>query len=153
MENDISGKWRKTGKKWGDIMYKRYYFCRRWKKIERARKEGKYAQGTLVELLYQNRKPEGKTVNRLYSGIYEYTVEGITRTKRVVVPGNAPPKTLYFYYKKTPDHVFTEYDIGKNPFKILIYIIPVLVAFAVMTALGFRPWQIFRWGYWGVNMS
>ncbi len=32
------------------------------KKIERARKEGKYAQGTLVELLYQNRKPEGKTV-------------------------------------------------------------------------------------------
>lgn len=109
------------------------------KKIERARKEGKYAQGTLVKLLYQNREPEGKTVNRLYSGIYEYTVEGITRTKRVVVPGNAPPKTLYFYYKKTPDHVFTEYDIGKNPFKILIYIIPVLVAFAVMTALGFRP--------------
>lgn len=109
------------------------------KKIERARKEGKYAQGTLVELLYQNREPEGKTVNRLYSGIYEYTVEGITRTKRVVVPGNAPPKTLYFYYKKTPDHVFAEYDIGKNPFKILIYIIPVLVAFAVMTALGFRP--------------
>ena len=54
------------------------------KKIERARKEGKYAQGTLVELLYQNREPEGKTVNRLYSGIYEYTVEGITRTKRVV---------------------------------------------------------------------
>lgn len=109
------------------------------KKIERVRKEGKYAQGTLVELLYQNREPEGKTVNRLYSGIYEYTVEGITRTKRVVVPGNAPPRTLYFYYKKTPDHVFTEYDIGKNPFKILIYIIPVLVAFAVMTALGFRP--------------
>lgn len=109
------------------------------KKIERARKEGKYAQGTLVKLLYQNREPEGKTVNRLYSGIYEYTAEGITRTKRVVVPGNAPPKTLYFYYKKTPDHVFTEYDIGKNPFKILIYIIPVLVAFAVMTALGFRP--------------
>ena len=109
------------------------------KKIERARKEGKYAQGTLVELLYQNREPEGKTVNRLYSGIYEYTVEGITRTKRVVVPGNAPPKTLYFYYKKTPDHVFTEYDIGKNPFMILIYIIPVLVAFAVMTALGLRP--------------
>ena len=70
------------------------------KKIERARKEGKYAQGTLVELLYQNREPEGKTVNRLYSGIYEYTVEGITRTKRVVVPGNAPPKTLYFYYRK-----------------------------------------------------
>ena len=109
------------------------------KKIERARKEGKYAQGTLVELLYQNREPEGKTVNRLYSGIYEYTVEGITRTKRVVVPGNASPKTLYFYYNKTPDHVFTEYDIGKNPFKILIYIIPVLVAFAVMTALGFWP--------------
>ena len=71
------------------------------KKIERARKEGKYAQGTLVELLYQNREPEGKTVNRLYSGIYEYTVEGITRTKRVVeFLGMLPLRRCIFIIRK-----------------------------------------------------
>ena len=71
------------------------------KKIERAKKEGKYAQGTLVELLYQNREPEGKTVNRLYSGIYEYTVEGITRTKRVVeLLGMLPLRRCIFIIRK-----------------------------------------------------
>ena len=29
--------------------------------------------------------------------------------------------------------------MGKNPLKILLYLLPVLVAFVVMTALGFRP--------------
>ena len=86
-----------------------------------------------------DREPEGKTANRLYTGVYAYTVDGVTRTKRVVLSGTRPPRTLYFYYISTPKRVFSEYDVGKNPLKILLYLLPVLVAFVVMTALGFRP--------------
>ena len=85
------------------------------------------------------REPEGKTANRLYTGLYAYTVDGVTRTKRVVLSGTRPPRTLYFYCISTPKRVFSEYDVGKNPLKILLYLLPVLVAFVVMTALGFRP--------------
>ena len=75
----------------------------------------------------------------LYTGVYAYTVDGVTRTKRVVLSGTRPPRTLYFYYISTPKRVFSEYDMGKNPLKILLYLLPVLAAFVVMTALGFRP--------------
>ena len=88
-----------------------------------------------VRFLLGGRKPE----NRLYTGIYEYTVDGVIRTNHLVLSGMKPPHTLYFYYISSPKHVFSEYDIRKNPLKILLYIIPVLVAFVVMTALGFRP--------------
>lgn len=108
-------------------------------KLKRAKKDGKFVLGTLKDSWYKDREPEGKTANRLYTGIYEYTVDGVPRTKHLVLSGMKPPHTLYFYYTSTPEHVFSEYDVGKNPLKILIYIIPVLVAFVVMTALGFRP--------------
>ncbi len=108
-------------------------------KLKRAKKEGKVVLGTLKDYRYKNREPEGKTANRLYTGIYEYTVDGVTRTKQLTLSGRKPPHTLYFYYTSTPDRVFSEYDVGKNPLKILLFIIPVLVAFVVMTALGFRP--------------
>ena len=108
-------------------------------KRKRARKAGHVVLGTLKNCRYRDREPGGKTANRLYTGIYEYTVDGVTRTKHLVLSGRKPPHTRYFYYTSTPEHVFSEYDVGKNPLKILIYIIPVLVAFVVMTALGFRP--------------
>ena len=108
-------------------------------KLKRARKAGHVVLGTLKKYRYNDREPEGKTAKRLYTGIYEYTVDGVTRTKHLVLSGMKPPHTLYFYYTSNPEHVFSEYDVGKNPLKILIYIIPVLVAFVVMTALGFRP--------------
>ena len=108
-------------------------------KLKRAKKEGKFVLGTLKNSWYKEREPEEKTANRLYTGIYEYTVDGITRTKQIVLSGSKPPHTFYFYYTSTPKHVFSEYDVGKNPLKILLYIIPVLVAFVIMTALGFRP--------------
>ena len=95
--------------------------------------------GALKTCRYRDREPEGKTANRLYTGLYAYTVDGVTRTKRVVLSGTRPPRTLYFYYISTPKRVFSEYDMGKNPLKILLYLLPVLVAFVVMTALGFRP--------------
>lgn len=108
-------------------------------KLRRARKEGKAVLGTLKDCRYQNREPEEKTANRLYTGIYEYTVDGVTRTKQLTLSGTKPPHTLYFYYTSSPEHVFSEYDVGKNPLKILLYIIPILAAYIVMTALGFRP--------------
>ena len=108
-------------------------------KLKRARQAGNVVLGTLKHYRYKDREPEGKTANRLYIGIYEYTVDGITRTKRLVVSGMKPPHTLYFYYISNPKHVFSEYDTGKNPLMILLYIIPILVAFLVATALGFRP--------------
>ena len=109
------------------------------RKLERARKAGNVVLGALKTCRYRDREPEGKTANRLYTGVYAYTVDGVTRTKRVVLSGTRPPRTLYFYYISTPKRVFSEYDMGKNPLKILLYLLPVLAAFVVMTALGFRP--------------
>ena len=34
---------------------------------------------------------------------------------------------------------FSEYDTGKNPLQVLLYIVPVLVVYVVATALGFEP--------------
>ena len=107
------------------------------RKLERARKAGNVVLGVLNTCW--DREPEGKTANRLYTGLYAYTVDGVTRTKRVVLSGTRPPRTFYFYYISTPKRVFSEYDTGKNPLKILLYLLPVLAAFVVMTALGFRP--------------
>ena len=108
-------------------------------KEKREKKKGNDTGGTQKDFHNKDGERGGKATNRLYTGIYEYTVEGVTRTKRITLSGTKPPYTLYFYYTSTPEHVFSQYDTGKNPLKILLYIIPVLAAYIVMTALGFRP--------------
>ena len=80
-----------------------------------------------------------KEINRIFKKIYEYTVDGAVRTKRIAFSGRKPPYTLYFYYTHTLGRALPEVDLGKTPFKTLIGIVPV-PAYAVMTALGFELW-------------
>lgn len=39
------------------------------------------------------------------------TVDGVPRTKHLILSGMKLPYTLYFYYTFTPKHVFSEYDV------------------------------------------
>ena len=77
--------------------------------------------------------------NRVYIADYEYTVNGKRRTKQVTSTSVKPPLTITLYYLNSPNKVFAESDLGKNPLQILLYIVPVLVAYIVATALGFEP--------------
>ena len=109
------------------------------KKIARAKQRGHVLKATRKSLRYQDREPEGTTTNRLYIASYEYTVNGEIRTKAITSSGMKPPTTISMYYVSNPNRAFSEYDVGKNPLKILLFIVPVLVAYVVMTAMGFKP--------------
>lgn len=109
------------------------------KKLARAKRNGHMLTATRTNLRYRDREPENSTTNRVYIANYEYTVNGEVRTRQVVSTSVKPPSTITLYYNGSPNKVFSEYDVGKNPLKILLFIIPVLVAYVVMTALGFRP--------------
>ena len=88
---------------------------------------------------FRDRGPEDTRTNRVYIANYEYTVDGMRRTKQVVSTSLKQPLTITLYYVSSPKRVFSEYDVGKNPLQILLYIVPVLAAYAVATVLGFRP--------------
>ena len=107
------------------------------KKIERAKRAGKTLTATMTNCRYEDRSPHEKTANRMYIALYEYYVGDKRITKQVVSTSIQPPRTITLYYTSTPDKAFSEYEVGKNPLKVIIYIVPIIVAFLVMKALGF----------------
>ena len=92
-----------------------------------------------ISLRFRDREPEDTTTNRVYIADYEYTVNGKRRTKQVTSTSVKPPLTITLYYLNSPNKVFAENELGKNPLQILLYIVPILVAYVVATALGFEP--------------
>lgn len=108
------------------------------KKIEKAKREGKTLTATMTNCRYNDRAPQGKTANRMYIALYEYYVGTKRMTKQVVSTSVKPPHSITLYYTSSPTKTFSDYDVGKNPLKIIIYIVPVIVAFFVMKALGFN---------------
>ena len=109
------------------------------KKLALAKQRGNMIAATRTQLRFRDRGSEGAGRDRVYIADYEYTVDGVTRTKQVSSTSVKPPRTITLYYMSSPKKVFSEYDTGKNPLQILLYIAPVLVAYVVATALGFRP--------------
>ena len=109
------------------------------KKIARAKRRGHMLTAVRTNIRFRDREPEDTTTNRLYIANYEYIVDGKVHTKQVVSSSLKPPSTITLYYDSSPNKVFSEYDVGKNPLQILLYIIPVLVAYLAMTAMGFEP--------------
>lgn len=109
------------------------------KKIALAKQRGHVLKATRRTLRYRDREPENTTANRIYRATYEYTVNGTIHTKALTSTGMKLPTTISLYYVNNPSKVFSEYDAGKNPLKILLFVVPVLVAYVVMTALGFQP--------------
>ena len=108
------------------------------KKIEKAKREGKTLTATMTNCRYNDRAPQGKTANRMYIALYEYYVGSKRMTKQIVSTSVKPPHSITLYYTTSPNKAFSEYDVGKNPLKFIIYIVTVVVAFFVMQALGFN---------------
>lgn len=107
------------------------------KKLERAQKAGNVIPATMIKCRYKDKEPSDKTINRMYIATYEYSVNGEKRTKRIVTTGSKPPYNLSFYYEDNPDRIFSSYDIRPSRWQFLLYVIPILVAVAVMKMLGF----------------
>ena len=109
------------------------------RKLALAKQRGHTLTATRASLRFRDRGSEDTRRNRIYIATYEYTVNGKRRTKQVTSTSVKPPLTITLYYLNSPTKVFSEYDLGKNPLQILLYIVPVLVAYFVATALGFEP--------------
>ena len=114
-------------------------FAGAYRKLALAKQRGHVLTATRTSLRFRDREPEGTRTNRIYIANYEYTANGKRRTKQVTSTSVKPPLTITLYYLNSPAKVFSEYDLGKNPLQILLYIVPVLVAYIVATALGFEP--------------
>lgn len=108
------------------------------KKIEKAKKEGKTLTATLTNCRYNDRAPQHKLANRMYIALYEYYVGSKRMTKQVISTSVKPPHSITLYYTSSPSKAFSQYDVGKNPLKFIIYVIPIVVAYFVMQALGFN---------------
>lgn len=102
-------------------------------RIERAKKQGHVIKAQQVTCRYYDKK----SGLRNYVAVYEYEVDGITHTKTVTTRSR-PPLTIRLYYDKSPNKVFSDFDIGSSPLKILMYVIPIIAAFIVMKAMGFN---------------
>ncbi|MBQ9886274.1 MAG: hypothetical protein IJM37_05390 [Lachnospiraceae bacterium] len=113
-------------------------FAKYEKKIEKAKKAGKVITAKMINCRYEDREPDNKTASRMYIALYEYTFDGIKRTKQIVSTSVKPPYTISLYYDSNPKKTFSEYDVGKNPFFFILYIIPILVAYFVIKMLGFN---------------
>ncbi len=109
------------------------------RKLALAKQRGHMLTATRTSLRFRDREPEGTRTNRIYIANYEYTVNGKRRTKQITSTSVKPPLTITLYYLSSRTKVFLEYDLGKNPLQILLYIVPILVAYLVATALGFKP--------------
>ena len=109
------------------------------KKLALAKQRGHMLTASRTSLRFRDREPEGTSTNRIYIANYEYTVNGKRHTKQVTSTSMKPPLTITLYYLNSPTKVFSEYDLGKNPLQILLYIVPVVVAYIVATVLGFEP--------------
>ena len=109
------------------------------KKLALAKQRGHMLTAQRLSLRFRDRAPENTTTNRVYIADYEYTVNGERHTKQVTSTSVKPPLTITLYYLNSPNKVFAENELGKNPLQILLYIVPILVAYVVATALGFEP--------------
>lgn len=120
------------------LMKKGLIFAGGEKRLERARKAKHTIPAVMIKCRYEDKDSSGKTANRMYIATYEYVTLGETRTARVVTVGIKPPHSIVLYYDSHPNKVFSEYDIKPSPLQFLLYIIPILVAVAVMKMLGFN---------------
>ena len=108
------------------------------RKIEKARKEGRMLNATRISCSHYY-KSDGKGKKRVYMARYEYYIGDKRKTKDIITSRQEPLHTLTLYYTASPIRVFSQYDIkGDSPLVLIIYILPIVIAFFVMKALGFN---------------
>lgn len=101
------------------------------KRIAKAKAKGNVLSATQVKCRYYDKSSGARN----YVATYEYELDGL-HTKKVVTSNSIPPVKITLYYDN--GKVFSEFDVGSSPLILLMYIIPIIAAFFVMKALGFR---------------
>lgn len=104
--------------------------------IEKAKQNGHIvpAQKIAVEKV-EKRDSDGRRYYRTVA-IYEYQLDGVTRVIRVDAKSQQLPDQLDFYYKRTPEKLFCEYNYKDRPTGCLFYGIPMLVGWLVILLTG-----------------
>lgn len=120
------------------LIKKKIIFSGFEKKVKEAQKDGRVLNAIRISCRYENRNPGTKTINRIYIAHYQYELNGKTGKYQVVSTSVEPPHTISLYYEKNSNKVFSNYGKKSNPLIILIYIIPILVAYFIMKILGFQ---------------
>ena len=116
------------------ILYsKKIIFGKAYKRKENAIKAGHVINATQVKCTYHDR---GSNNSRHYTAKYVYQVEGVKKEKAVTSP-HKPPLHIMLYYDKSPEKVYSDYDIVGETFRILLYIIPIVAAYCVMKLMGY----------------
>ena len=105
------------------------------RKLAAAKSKGHIIKDKMIHYRYED---IDNAKRRRHIADYEYVVEGVTKRKRVIITGPKPPYELSFYYADSPKKIFSEYDLKGNPLQILIYIIPLIVAVAILRVLGYN---------------
>lgn len=111
-------------------------FSSTYKKKAEAVRKGNVIQGKQISCVHRDRR-DGKNTDRIYTAYYEYYVDGKKRKKHVTSTSLKPPSVISLYYTKNPNKVFSEYDLEESSFRILLYIIPIVMAYVVMNLMGF----------------
>lgn len=106
------------------------------KKIQKAKEKGNVLKGYRVSCRYKDRDPQDKTANRMWIASYKYEIDGVEKEKQIISTSGQPPLYINLYYTDSKK-VFTDHS-GGNPFKIVLYIIPILVAYFVMKLMGYE---------------
>lgn len=102
------------------------------KRIQRAKEKGHVISAKQVKCRYRDRD----SGRRNYIATYEYEINGM-QGKKVIVTNSHPPLSINLYYDVSPKKIFSEYDMGTGSLKILMYIIPIIVAYFVMRVMGY----------------
>lgn len=102
------------------------------KRLTRAKEKGHVISAKQVRCRYH----DYDSGRRNYIATYEYEING-TKGKKVIVSKTQPPFSINVYYDVSPKKVFSDYDVGTSPLRILMYIIPIIVAYFVMRAMGY----------------
>lgn len=108
-----------------------YYNSLGDKRIAKAKAKGNVLSATQVKCRYYDKSSGARN----YVATYEYEFNGL-HTKKVVTSNSIPPLKIALYYDN--GKVFSEFDVGSSPLKLLMYIIPIIAATTVMMALGFK---------------
>lgn len=114
------------------LMKKKIIFGGFERKIEDARKNGRVISAKRISCRYENRNPRTKTINRIYIAYYQYELNGKIGKYQVVSTSVELPYSIYLYYNNNSNKVFSNYGKNSNPLIILIYIIPILVAYFII---------------------
>ena len=86
------------------------------RKLERARKAGNVVLGALKTCRDRDREPEGKTANRLYTAVYAYTVDGVTREQNgLSSPARGRPAPSIFTASPPQSASFPSTTWGRTP--------------------------------------